>query len=84
MVECMLIGKGGRVMNNEVTCYEDDDQIDCSELQEDYSIDEGEIIAEILCAAAELGGTVERTNTLNSVGRSSKKIIIEYDVQNRR
>ena len=61
MVECILIGKGGRVMN-----------------------DEGELIAEILCIAAELGGTVERTQTLNSVGRSSKKIIIEYDVQSRK
>ena len=46
--------------------------------------DEGELIAEILCIAAELGGTVERTQTLNSVGRSSKKIIIEYDVQSRK
>ena len=46
--------------------------------------DEGELIAEILCIAGELGGTVERTQTLNSVGRSSKKIIIEYDVQNRK
>ena len=61
MVECTLIGKGGRVMS-----------------------DEGELIAEILCIAGELGGTVERTQTLNSVGRSSKKIIIEYDVQNRK
>ena len=44
MVECTLIGKGGRVMS-----------------------DEGELIAEILCIAGELGGTVERTQTLNSV-----------------
>jgi|TARA_B100001113_G_scaffold197284_1_gene161620 hypothetical protein len=46
--------------------------------------DEGELISEILQIAAELDGTVERTQTLNSVGRSSKKIIIEYDVQNRK
>ena len=43
--------------------------------------DEGELIAEILCIAGELGGTVQRTSTLNSVGRSSKKIVIEYDVK---
>tara|TARA_B100000427_G_scaffold225721_1_gene189306 strand:+ start:269 stop:421 length:153 start_codon:yes stop_codon:yes gene_type:complete len=43
--------------------------------------DEGELIAEILCIAGELGGQVERTQTLNSVGRSSKKIIIEYDIK---
>ncbi len=43
--------------------------------------DEGELIAEILCIAGELGGTVQRTSTLNSMGRSSKKIVIEYDVK---
>ena len=42
--------------------------------------DEGELISEILQIAALLGGSVERTQTLNSTGRSSKKIIIEYDV----
>ena len=42
--------------------------------------DEGELISEILQIAALLGGSVERTETLNSTGRSSKKIIIEYDV----
>ena len=58
MVECTLIGKGGRVMS-----------------------DEGELIAEILCIAGELGGTVERLDTSNSVGRRSKKIVIEYDIE---
>ena len=42
--------------------------------------DEGELISEILQIAALLGGSVERTETLDSRGRSSKKIIIEYDV----
>ena len=43
--------------------------------------DEGELISEILQIAALLGGSVERTQTLNSTGRASKKIIIEYDVK---
>jgi len=43
--------------------------------------DEGDLIAELLCITGELGGTMERTQTLNSVGRSSKKIIIEYGVE---
>ena len=46
-------------------------------------MDEGELISEILQIAALLGGTVERTQTLNSTGRASKKIIIEYDIQRR-
>jgi len=44
--------------------------------------DEGELISEILQIAALLGGTVERTQTLNSTGRASNKIIIEYNVTN--
>ena len=43
--------------------------------------DEGEIIAEILTLTALLNGKCTRSNTLNSVGRSSKKITIEYDIQ---
>ena len=46
-----------------------------------YEHDEGELISEILQIAALLGGSVERTQTLNSTGRASKKIIIEYDVK---
>ena len=46
-----------------------------------YEHDEGELISEILQIAALLGGSVERTQTLNSTGRSSKKIIIEYDIK---
>ena len=45
--------------------------------------DEGELISEILQIAALLGGSVERTQTLNSTGRASKKIIIEYDVKHK-
>ena len=45
--------------------------------------DEGELISEILQIAALLGGSVERTETLNSTGRSSKKIIIEYNVKHK-
>lgn len=52
-------------------------------IEEDKSItiDEGELISEILQIAALLGGTCERTTTLNSTGRESKKIIIEYDIR---
>ena len=45
------------------------------------AVDKGELIAEILCIASELGGTVERVDTSNSVGRKSKKIVIEYDIE---
>ena len=31
--------------------------------------------------AKEAGGTFEEYNTLNSVGKSSKKIVIEYDIE---
>ena len=72
-------------MNNEVVCYEDDTEIPCNRLQEDQFMymDKGELISEILQIAACLEGTVERTETLNSTGRSSKRIIIEYDVENK-
>lgn len=46
-------------------------------------MDKGELISELLQISSLLGGTLERTQTLNSVGRSSKKIIIEYDVEQR-
>ena len=42
---------------------------------------EGDLIAELLTITALLGGTMERLQTANSVGRRSKKIVIEYDVQ---
>ena len=43
--------------------------------------DEGTLISEMLTLTALLGGRMERYETLNSVGRSSKKIVIEYDIQ---
>ena len=46
-------------------------------------MDEGELISEILQIAALLGGTCTRSETLDSTGRASKKIIIEYDVKNK-
>ena len=45
--------------------------------------DEGELISECLTIAALLNGTCERSSTLDSRGRSSKRIIIEYDIQYR-
>ena len=47
-------------------------------------MDRGELISELLQISSLLGGTMQRTETLNSVGRSSKKIIIEYDVEQRK
>ena len=51
--------------------------------QEDQfeGMDEGELISELLQITAYLGGEMQRTTTLNSTGRSSEKIIIEYDVK---
>ncbi len=46
-------------------------------------MDEGELISECLQIAALLGGTCTRTSTLDSTGRESKKIIIEYDIRRR-
>ena len=47
-------------------------------------MDRGELISELLQISSLLGGTMQRTETLNSMGRSSKKIIIEYDVEQRK
>ena len=47
------------------------------------AMDEGELISEILQIAALLNGTCTRTSTVDSSGRESKKIIIEYDIQRR-
>ena len=60
--------------------WEEDEQMTYEE-DKFMEMDEGELISEILQIAALLGGSVERTNTLNSTGRASKKIIIEYDVK---
>ena len=40
---------------------------------------EGDLIAELLCITGELGGKMERLTTFNSEGRTTKKIVIEYD-----
>ena len=61
--------------------WEEDEQMTYEDRVEEH--DEGELISEILQIAALLGGSVERTQTLNSTGRASKKIIIEYDIQRR-
>ena len=42
---------------------------------------EGELIAELLMITAELGGNMERLTTYNQSGRTSKKIVIEYAVE---
>ena len=62
--------------------WEEDEQMTYEEDKFMY-MDEGELISEILQIAALLGGSVERTETLNSTGRSSKKIIIEYNVKHK-
>ena len=46
-------------------------------------MDEGELIAELLCITGELGGSCERTTTFDSSGRTSKKVIIEYDIKHK-
>jgi hypothetical protein len=43
--------------------------------------DEGTLISELLTITALLDGEMQRYETLNSVGRSSKKIVIEYDIE---
>lgn len=42
---------------------------------------EGDLVAELLTISAELGGKMERFTTYNQKGRTSKKIVIEYDVK---
>ncbi len=42
---------------------------------------EGDLIAELKIITAELGGECQQMITSNSMGRTSKKIVIEYDVQ---
>ena len=43
--------------------------------------DEGTLIAEMLTLSALLGGEMHRYTTYDSSGKTSKKIVIEYDVQ---
>ena len=42
-------------------------------------LSEGDLIAELLCITAELGGKMDRLTTFNSEGKATKKIVIEYD-----
>ena len=46
-----------------------------------HHMDQGELIAELLCITGELGGTMQRLTTLDHSGRTSKKVVIEYNVQ---
>ena len=59
--------------------WEEDEQMTYDE-DKFMDMDEGELISEVLQIAALLGGTCTRSETLDSTGRASKKIIIEYDV----
>ena len=62
--------------------WEDEEQMTYEE-DKFMDMDEGELISEILQIAALLGGTCTRSETLDSTGRASKKIIIEYDVKHK-
>ena len=62
--------------------WEDEQQMTTEE-DKFMHMDEGELISECLQIAALLGGTCTRSETLDSSGRASKKIIIEYDIQRR-
>tara|TARA_B100000287_G_scaffold242273_1_gene227757 strand:+ start:1485 stop:1661 length:177 start_codon:yes stop_codon:yes gene_type:complete len=54
-----------------------------SEEDKFMKMDEGELVSECLQIAALLGGECHRLNTVNSQGRMSKKIVIEYDIKYR-
>ena len=43
--------------------------------------DEGTLISEMLTLTALLGGKMERYETYSYTGKTSKKIIIEYNVE---
>ena len=45
---------------------------------------ESDLIAELLTITAELNGTMDRSTTYASTGRTSKKIVIEYDIQEKK
>ena len=59
--------------------WEDEEQMTYEE-DKFMHMDEGELVSECLQIAALLGGTCTRSETLDSTGSASKKIIIEYDV----
>ena len=45
-----------------------------------HYMDEGELIAELLCITGELGGTMQRLTTVDHSGRTSQKVVIEYNI----
>ena len=47
---------------------------------EENKMNEGDLVAELLQITAELGGRMERLDTYDSKGTIGKKIIIEYNV----
>tara|TARA_X000001036_G_scaffold50588_4_gene40343 strand:+ start:2027 stop:2347 length:321 start_codon:yes stop_codon:yes gene_type:complete len=47
----------------------------------DMNVDEDMVIAELLTLTKLLNGKCTRTETLDSTGRSSKRIVIEYDIR---
>ena len=54
-----------------------------SEEDKFMEMDECELVSECLQIAALLNGECHRLNTVNSQGRMSKKIVIEYDIKYR-
>ena len=44
-------------------------------------MDEGELIAELLSITGELGGTMQRLTTVDHSGRTSQKVVIEYNIK---
>ena len=51
-----------------------------AEVDKFMEMDIGQLISELLQITALLGGEMTRESTLNSTGRQSKRIVIEYDV----
>ena len=46
-----------------------------------HYMDEGELIAELLSITGELGGTMQRLTTVDHSGRTSQKVVIEYNIK---
>ena len=44
-------------------------------------MDEGELIEELLCITEKLGGKMQRLTTSDHSGRTSQKVVIEYNVK---
>tara|TARA_B100000131_G_C17888153_1_gene521169 strand:+ start:126 stop:380 length:255 start_codon:yes stop_codon:yes gene_type:complete len=44
------------------------------------SMNQNDLISEIVSIADKLGGNIERLTTYDQTGRQSKKIVIEYDI----